>query len=45
MPFEIKSESLAAVLGTATYSGSMLQVLKDKASETLYFMGLELKKL
>ena len=45
MPFEIKNESLASVLGTATYSGSMLQVRKDNGEETLYFMGLILKKM
>ena len=45
MPFEIRNESLASVLGTATYSGSMLQVRKDNGEETLYFMGLILKKM
>jgi CubicO group peptidase (beta-lactamase class C family) len=45
MPFEIRSESLASVLGTATYSGSMLQILNKNGVETLYFMGLELEKI
>jgi CubicO group peptidase (beta-lactamase class C family) len=45
MPFEIKSDKLAAVLGTATYSGSMLQVRENKGIESLYFMGLAMKKI
>jgi CubicO group peptidase (beta-lactamase class C family) len=45
MPFEIKSSSLASVPGTATYSGSMLQVRNENGIETLYFMGLVLKKM
>ena len=45
MPFEIKTESLGSVLGTATYSGSMLQFQNEKGAEMLYFMGLVLKKI
>jgi CubicO group peptidase (beta-lactamase class C family) len=45
MPFEIKSDKLASVLGTATYSGSMLQVRNDNGKESLYFMGLIMEKL
>ena len=45
MPFEIKSDKLASVLGTATYSGSMLQVREDNGTEILYFMGLVLEKI
>lgn len=45
MPFEIKNETLASVLGTATYSGSMLQVRNENGVETLYFMGLRMKKM
>ena len=45
MPFEIRSESIASVLGTATYSGSMLQVRYDRGIETLYFMGLIMQKI
>lgn len=45
MPFEIRSESLASVLGTATYSGSMLQARNENGVETLYFMGLVMEKI
>jgi CubicO group peptidase (beta-lactamase class C family) len=45
MPFDVKSDSLAAVLGTNTYSGSLLQVHNENGIETLYFMGLILKKI
>jgi CubicO group peptidase (beta-lactamase class C family) len=45
MPFDIKSENLASVLGTSTYSGSMLQVKNKNGIETLYFMGLEMQKI
>jgi CubicO group peptidase (beta-lactamase class C family) len=45
MPFDIKSESLASVLGTSTYSGSMLQVRSENGIETIYFMGLVMQKI
>jgi len=45
MPLEIKSETLASVLGTNTYSGSMLQVRNENGIESLYFMGLIMKKM
>lgn len=44
MPFEIKNEELALVLGTATYSGSILQVRNENGKELLYFMGLLMQK-
>ena len=43
LPFDIRSDNLASVLGTSTYSGSMLAVSKKNGVETLYFMGLVLQ--
>jgi len=45
MPLEIRNDNLASVLGTSTYSGSMLQVRNENGHENLYFMGVIMEKL
>jgi CubicO group peptidase (beta-lactamase class C family) len=44
MPFNIVNDTLASVLGTSTYSGSVLQVHNKNGKVTLHFMGLEMEK-
>jgi CubicO group peptidase (beta-lactamase class C family) len=42
LPLDLKNETLATVLGTSTYSGSTLQVIKNDGEELIYFMGLKM---